>query len=744
MRSRSCLASITAVAALALPARLDAAEKTRVLFVGGDWKAQLPNYQGKRPLRGFFVRQQVERAAPGRLEFTLQTSYEFLQYGDAESLAKYDVIVVGDTMGQSVLPRLVRGITEFVEGGGGLWYCDNHKAFMFYTVARSFDEVLPIAVVPFRAYGPGPSQPRCKEGPVKVRVTARRHPIVRGLDFSSAPALRGSDNWGPAYGNVKRGAKVIARSPAGKDIWVAWEKGRGRVFWSGGVFSNDEISEDFARWPEFGSFCAQAIEWLAAGSTYPRVALRDAVAEGALRVDLSKRGPEVTPKHFGIHGQEDAPGGSHPMKGADLALYRELGLDGTFARTSSFMGIKRKPGGGQHDHMDDGTDVTTFDWSRYDFAKADVVLADLERIRAEPVFLYWCPWWGPGWPDPGRYTKYFAASIEHVNGNPAKRGYRPRLRYFEIMNEPNLSPAETVLPRYADFYNHAVTKLRARYPGVKFGCGGFNEWTYVQGIIDRCGKNLDWLSRHPYGHTGEAVFFLQDLYAEHARKQGLPDLKFIVTEWDFWIYGEPAYDYIMMRWKPLVDRADTCLGSLHYRWREYQEGGYVFGIHGEFDKRYGELPPEWPNPGKDKPITYRYNAFRIMRDCRGGQYAAELDVPTLRGSTAPGAEEYARRIATPVERSARAYAVATSNGERFNIVVHYGYPYENLTTGERFKALKLRVRSPIPREVRGRTLVISRADCRNLSDGPARAIHGNTLDVEIDLPAQSTVSLTVR
>src|ERR1700682_2908832 len=85
-----------------------AAQKTRVLFVGGDWKAQLPNYQGKTPLRGFFVRQEVEKAAPGRFEFTLWTSYEFLQYGDSASLRKFDVLVVGDVMGQSVLPRLVK------------------------------------------------------------------------------------------------------------------------------------------------------------------------------------------------------------------------------------------------------------------------------------------------------------------------------------------------------------------------------------------------------------------------------------------------------------------------------------------------------------------------------------------------------------------------------------------------------------------------------------------------------------
>jgi len=65
--------------------------KIRVLYVGGDWKAQLPNYQGNTPMRGFFVKQEVEKAAPGRFDFTLWTSYEFLQYADVETLRQWDV-----------------------------------------------------------------------------------------------------------------------------------------------------------------------------------------------------------------------------------------------------------------------------------------------------------------------------------------------------------------------------------------------------------------------------------------------------------------------------------------------------------------------------------------------------------------------------------------------------------------------------------------------------------------------------
>jgi hypothetical protein len=54
------------------------------------------------------------------------------------------------------------------------------------------------------------------------------------------------------------------------------------------------------------------------------------------------------------------------------------------------------------------------------------------------------------------------------------------------------------------------------------------------------------------------------------------------------------------------------------------------------------------------------------------------------------------------------------------------------------------VTAPIPPEVKGRTLVISRADCRNRSEEAPRTVRGDTLTVEITLQAQSSVSLTVK
>jgi len=115
-----------------------------------------------------------------------------------------------------------------------------------------------------------------------------------------------------------------------------------------------------------------------------------------------------------------------------------------------------------------------------------------------------------------------------------------------------------------------------------------------------------------------------------------------------------------------------------------------------------------------------------MRDCRGPQVAARVDVPALAPSASP-----------------RAYAIATSRDGRFNIVIHYGYPYANLEKGERYAALRLRVTVPLPPEVKGRTLVVARADPKTIREDPPRRIEGDRIDLVIDLPAQSAVSLTV-
>ena len=738
------MAMVAAGAIFLLPAPMAMAAKIRVLFVGGDWKSQLPQYithagyqylqkhpvswrralpraiakKVSIPMRGYFVRTVVDKAAPGRFVFTLWTSYQFLQYGDAESLKQFDVIVCGGMQGESMLPRLVAGIKAFVKGGGGLMYADSYKNFSSYRRRWSFNAVLPIEQVPFQPYGPGHNQP-VLSGPIKLQVVRAQNPIMRGLNFATAPALLGAH-----YGQVKKGAVVLAKGPKGTPLWVEWSYGKGRVLYPGGVFSNDDYSRNFANWPQFGKFYAQALSWLAGHCRYPDVKPTNALATGTLTVNLSKPGPAViTAKLFGVDGQNKEPG--MPGK-ADLALFTALKLNGSFDRSAGFGAIQHRPGGKWYQRLNDGINLNHFNWRKYNFARIDGTTAASRGLKMTPLFLYGLPWPYAA-KHTRRWTKYCAAIIEHVNGVPGTPAYQRRLRYFELMNEPSLGPPVSVLAKYCQFFNAVAGHLHKRYPGMSFGgCGGF-EYPYDDEIIARCGKNMNWISRHPYGLTGEAVFYLQDKFMKYARSLGFNKLKFIITEWDFWVYGRPAFDYIMQRWMPVVDHATTCLGTLQYRWREYDEGGYNFGVIGQFNQRYGQLPPQWPNPGLNHPITYRYNAFWIMRNCRGTLYDAKLNIPTLKTSPTP-----------------YAYAIATCNGKHFNILIYYGYPYTHLADAKRYTALEINLNTAIPPQVKGRTLTVARADARNISTAAPVQIHGNRINMDVRVPALSGVSITVR
>ena len=191
----------------------------------------------------------------------------------------------------------------------------------------------------------------------------------------------------------------------------------------------------------------------------------------------------------------------------------------------------------------------------------------------------------------------------------------------------------------------------------------------------------------------------------------------------FWIYGDPAFDYMMQRWKPVADHADSTLGTMQYRWREYQEGGYVFGIIGEFDQHVWRAAARMAEPRQNKPISYRYNAFWAMRDCRGEQFKTTLTVPALADS-----------------RSPRPYGITTVQEDKLNLVLYYGYPYIDPKSSQRVDKLSLHVKIALPTDLKPHTLTISRADAQN-QRGAGPAVDGQTLDLTIDVPALSAVSI---
>jgi hypothetical protein len=762
--------------------------KIRVLIVGGDWRSQLPDFirtqagwnyyqahnkdisgvkhpstmgqnfvSGKNlissavpksmlgtafvPLRGYFIKQQVNKVAPGKFSFTLWTTYRFLQYGDAQSLKRFDVIVEGDMQHESILPRLVRGVTAFVKGGGGIMFTDAYKPFFNYSKALSFHAVMPVKVGICPHYGGPNTDMQLLAAPVKIVPVSRENPIMRGLHFANAPTLTGA-HWNP----VQKGSVVLAKSGTGQPLWVVRQVGQGRAFWCGGVFANDQYSTAFAqKWPQFGQFYAQALSWLAAHSTYPPVRRSNATATGTLTVNWHKPGPLVTSRLFGIHGSQGTAG----YNAAALKLLTALRINGSFARNDAWGGqgaginyvaanpayakMQKKLGDKfwkssyirSHTQYENcGVSLTHFNWSQFNFKGVDKEMAQAHQTRQIPLMMWWMDWssmWGhpATW---GQWTKYFAAEIQHFNGTPGTAAYKPRLKYVEICNEPGYDP---LLCR---FYNYVASRLHARYPGLSIGgFGGGGAPSDFEAAIKACGKQLNWINAHPYGMTGQAIFRWERKYIQYARSIGDTKIKFNNTEWDFWVYGADSFDSIMQYWKPEIRSAGFCLGTLHYCWPEYQEGGYDFGMIGGWGIGGSQLPPQWPDPAQSKPLTFKYNAFWIMRNCRGKQYATKLSVPVLK--------------TTP---SHYAWAVTTRKGNRLNIVVYYGFPYTDLANAKRYTALHVHLNVAIPPQVTGRTMVTATANDRVIATAAPTQIHGNHIRMTVTVPALSGVSITVK
>ena len=382
--------------------------KIRVLFVGGDWKEQIETY------RGHFVEREVEKAAPGEFAFTQWTTYEFLQYAEPSSLRPYDVIVAGDFMAGAMMPRVVKAVEAFVADGGGFMYCDNHKAFMFSTREVSFENVLPIEMPPFRPYSPEGMVPYMDEKPLKITATQSDHAIMANLSWSNAPALNAAH-----VVTVKKSGVVLATTPAGKALWVAGEVGKGRSLWAGGVFANDEMSEDFAKWPQFGKFYAQALRWLAVKRHGVSTELKKKTAEATLTINPAKIGPALSARHFGVTDSREA---THDRLGKDL--YQALNLDGAFEVTTALPTLKAG--------MTASNDLSDFNPTNYDTGNEDQQLEDAAKANKEQIFSYGLAWFDPNSPAPFARTAPLAAALAQANGTGTTNSAPRRVNYFAL------------------------------------------------------------------------------------------------------------------------------------------------------------------------------------------------------------------------------------------------------------------------------------------------------------------------
>jgi hypothetical protein len=687
------IALLTGCARAQTPTNTASKISTRVLVIDGDWKTQAWYQdvwnQNKKLMRGRFIASQVEKAAPGKFVWTQLTSYEGAQYVDANYLSQFDIVLLGDVIGWTLPPRFMDGLKTFVQNGGGFAYLASWKWHTTLLDGSPLEEVLPAR------FGIDSTKDdwsrfnfRAQSTPFKAQVVDASHPIIQNLDWNNAPNLAAAFVIIP-----KQNAQTLLQTPSGAPILTAWELGKGRAVLSSSIFSNDELSGEFAQnWKDFGKFYTQLLGWLGANTSSENAPLKATTGDVEISIDAAKNLNSITAKNFGIHAAHDDPNLA-PLQGKALDNYQKLNLSGAFARLRD----------DNFEPQNDNNDPNVFDWSKFHFGQIDAQMKEVRRLNLEPLFLvtgfrYGTPAWmnagGANWQNPtdqyaAEIAEQCAAIVEHLNGGKGNSpNYKLNLKYLEVGNEPEMNGK--TLDGFVQVFKAVATRIHRDYPGVKVGAGGSYELPFIYDFMQKAGDDLDWISRHPYGWTGEQIFQKQDEYAAWRKAKNLKPIEFIITEWDFWIQGKPKFDYMMRRYFEAVKR-DNLAGTLHYRLGQYEEGGYLFGVL-------------WAGWGREKsagekgdPMHDAYDALWMFRDFRGQRVSVAGSTPT-----APGLNKHV-------------LAAAAREGEKLNIVLYFdrgadGSGWKDFSRSVHYAKARVRLNVKIAPSKVARTISVSRAD----------------------------------
>ncbi len=666
---------------------------TRVLLITGDWKSQAWYQQvwnnNKKPMRGRFIAAQVEKASPGKFTFTHLDSYEGLQYVDANFLTQFDVLLIGDTTGFSMSPTFLNGVQQFVQKGGGLGYLASWKWHTTLLDSTPFEQVLPARFgIEALKTDWNNFNSRAQTSAFKPEVAAANHPIVRGLNWGAAPNLSAAFKIIP-----KESAQVLLKTPSGAPILVAGEVGSGRSVLSASIFSNDELSGDFAeKWPDLGRYYAQLLSWLGEKSKTSATPLKMQTGMVDVQIDATKTLNTVSAKAFSIHASHDDPNIA-PLQGKALESFQALNLNGGFTRL-----LERDV-----EPQNDNDDPNSFNRASFKFGDIDKQMAETKRLNLEPILLvtsfrYGSPKWlasdGSSITKPSdRYAaevaEQCAAIVEHLNGGKGNSpNYKLNLKYLEVGNEPEIN--NQTVDAFVKIFKAVAVRIHRDYPGVKVGAFGGYELPYLYGFMEKAGNDIDWISRHPYGWTGEMIFEKQDEYAAWRKTRGLKPVEFIITEWDFWIQGKSKFDYMIRRNFEAVKRADLA-GTLHYRLGQYDEGGYLFGVL-------------WAGWGQQKgagekgaPMHDAYDAFWAFRNFRGARAPVTVATPS-----APGLEKQIQ-------------IDSVRDGDKLNTVLYYarggeGTGWKDFANGTHYNKVRVSLKLTLPPSKAARTLTLSKAN----------------------------------
>jgi hypothetical protein len=671
----------------------------RVLTISGDWKSQAwyqdiwmqgkgENGKGSNvTYRGRFIAREVEKAAPGQFQFTDITNYIGQQYGDADYFSQFDVILIGDVVGWSMPDRFLQGLKQYVQNGGGFAYLASYKWHTTLLNDTPFEEILPAKFnISGFANDWKNSAYRLDEKNFKPQVALDTHPVAKGLDWTSIPNLDTGFKIIP-----KSGAQVVLKTPSGAPLLATWDFGKGRTALSASIFANDEVSSQIGNWRDFGKYYAQFLSWLGANSTRKNVTLANATAEAT--ISINGNGPAknyISAKLFSIHASHDNP--DLPNVGETKKNFDALNLKGGFSRLGGFANSVER--------VNDNDDPNSFNWSAYKFDDIDRQLAEIKRLELEPIVLFEINYGNPEWMWKGTNSNWdnpsdkaiaelgelVAAVVEHANGGKGgDPNYKLNVRYIELANEPDLNPK--TIPAFAKLLKAVAKRIHRDYPGVQIGTFGSYEVPYLKQFLEAVNPDMDWVSRHPYGWTGERLFELQDEIRSFQKAKGYREIPFIITEWDFWIEGRPKFDYMMTRYFEAAKR-DNLLGTLHYRLGQYAEPVYLFGV---LWVGWGQ---ERGAGTKSTPMHDAYDAFYLFRNFRGNRIPVEK---VIAGDTPPKLLDHL-------------YA----DGDKLNAVIYSdwaddGNGFKDYKRGIHYSKTRVKMRFTLPPSTRVRSLIITRA-----------------------------------
>lgn len=474
-------------------------------------------------------------------------------------------------------------------------------------------------------------------------------------------------------------------------VLTAWPFGKGRAIFSASIFANDGPDEtgasvgEIGNWKDFGKFYAQVFAWLGENSKSQKAALKNTAAEVTATVDFTKPLNTFSAGVFSIHGNEG-------ITGLALENYMALNPKGAISRGSEGASIEA--------NENDNDDPNVFNWEKIDFKSVDVYLAGCKQYGTEPIACFHgLTYGGPKWLWPaGRWfgnaneeeaaevAEMVAAYLEHANkGRKGSPTYEPIVKYVDIGNEPELN--YSCISGYMKIVKAVGQRVHRDYPGVLVGAYCPYSLPYVKQFIDEVGDDFDWFSFHPYGWTAEEFFEWVDEIQAYARQKGRNNIKIMITEWDFWIHGREKFDYMMRRYFTAVKR-DDLLGTIHYRFWEYMEPIYRFGVVYSYNKE------DWGNPMHDS-----YDAFWIWKDFRGQRVetAKTLDPPD----------------ATP-KLLDHLHLDASRSGDKLSAVLYYDWAYDgtgfkDYAKGLQYTAVKVDLKMVLPPSDKERTVTIRKA-----------------------------------